>query len=165
VQVSRWPTPASCSSCFSPHAHVCSSMHPRRVGDAGSSVVAGVFVDSGIGSPNSRCSIITHMRINHLKYHVLTVNVLKRQAASQKHPVLGRIIRAGKHLQKRKKFWFGDDRAYLAGMISERSPAGINSRIAPFANSRRGSEKSNLSDGSAKVIFMSGDRVQASPAP
>jgi hypothetical protein len=46
-------------------------------------------------------------------------------------------------------------------MISERSPAGMNSRIAPFANSRRGSEKSNLIDGSANVIFSSGVRVHA----
>ena len=57
------------------------------------------------------------------------------------------------------------DWSYLAGMISERSPAGMNSRIAPFANSRRGSEKSNLSAGSANVIFISGERVHASWRP
>src|SRR5208283_4721934 len=66
-------------------------------------------------------------------------------------------------LAKKKKNLVGDDCAYLEGMISERSPAGMNSRIAPLANSRRTSEKSNLSDGSANVIFMSGDRVHASP--
>ncbi len=39
-------------------------------------------------------------------------------------------------------------------MISERSPAGMNSRMAPFANSRRGSAKSNLSEGSANAILV-----------
>jgi len=56
--------------------------------------------------------------------------------------------------------------AYLrAGMISERSPEGMNSRIAPRANSRRGSEKSNVSDGSAKQILIRGSYAQASPRP
>lgn len=54
---------------------------------------------------------------------------------------------------------------YRAGMMSERSPAGMNSRIAPRANSRLGSAKSNLSAGSAKQILILGSYVQASPRP
>jgi hypothetical protein len=66
--------------------------------------------------------------------------------------------------KKEKKILWGI-RAYLAGMMSERSPAGMNSRIAPRANSRLGSEKSNLSEGSAKQILISGDSTHASWRP
>lgn len=58
-----------------------------------------------------------------------------------------------------------DSGNYRAGMIRDRSPAGINSRIAPRANSRLGSPKSNFSEGSANVILTRGSKQNASPRP
>ena len=48
-------------------------------------------------------------------------------------------------------------------MMSERSPAGMNSRMAPFANILRGSVKSNGRDGSAKQTLIRGSNDQPSP--
>jgi len=45
-------------------------------------------------------------------------------------------------------------------MISKRSRAGLNSWIAPFFLNPRILEKSNLSNGSVIMIFISGDKVQ-----